>query len=879
MERILSIGLHSSCHNDFYRNQIRTCQKTWVKNCPHPIYYFAGSCHDDEFLCKDNLKIHHFDVIDNHDSCMIKQFRGLQYLYDHSPSQFYFFGDTDTYVNIPNLEKLLTKYSFQDDLYLGGHGYFRDIGKSMYYHSGGAGFILSHCSLGKLYPLIDQILQKWALICQNFNCPYLFSAADVTISYYLYSLKIYPTIVDGFHACNYQGYDNGLICCREINHETAISYHRMKSEDMLYYYSFRTLSHEKFVDNWTMVTAVYDKKSLNSLIFSLNQNLVILCSLETYSDINRLRRNYSTKTHVIITDIRNHPFYYLLNTHNQSFFLKSSKFFFLQEVIKLNPFSSSHFGWVECLNDRDFSFNFLSLSSALQEKRDLFSLCLIDYIPEETILNKEVYFSQLRSGFSGKFFTGKAEILLEVCRLFHEILQETLKEGWGETDEQLIYVIYIDHPDLFEFYFGDYGQTIINYSHIHENPFITLNNFIPKVLADKKYSLGYKAAEKLYDSYQKGLFYLSPNYHIILLELYFITSWMTDRAKCLSLVEEIKGLIEKPNYLKEFYGRQKYLFHNLDLSYHLLPLKRNVAVYSERRLPPADPQTRIFLYGNYVLSQQSFITENPIKRPRDLKSDVPYAEEIHPTITFVTSFFDLGKRENNTERRQVQVYLEKGLFLLGLDINLVIFIEEQFVDYVTEHRKAFMEKTKIIPMKFEDLHYYQHYDEIVENLKLHPIHNSSSYKDTPNYIILMWEKLEFVKRVIEDNPFKSDYVGWIDFGLTHVATTRKCLTNETFKKVPEKIKIMKLREFSYNEFNDLKTYYSYLRGIMAAGYITGSIENMLIFHRLMNIEINRCLEMKVAPVDEQILPIVISKCPDLFILYNGDYEDILDNYY
>lgn len=907
MERLLSIGLQSSCHNDFYKEQIRATQRTWVKSCPYPVYYFAGSARDEEFSVSDIFKIHHFDVIDNHDSCMIKQFRGLQYLYDYSPSQFYFFGDTDTYLHISNLEKLLKKYSPQEDLYLGGHGSVRKINKELYFHSGGAGFILSHKTLEKLIPNIDKILVEWSLVCHQYGVDYLFSSCDVTIAYYLDQLGIRPTIVDDIYACNYKGLAQENICCRHVNPEKIISCHYMSKDDMYYYHTYLHLKEQEHINNWTLVTMFYDlqigmrDKSYYyqhcQLLISLQQNFVIFCSSRSLNEIYEMRKKYNLidKTLFIVkefTDLPLYPYIEKIRSNRQNilpcadprntpeyFALVSSKFTLLQDVIEQNPFTSSHFGWIDFGYEKCNPLNLLHLSSSLRENRSKVSFCYIDYTEEGLMKDPRQYYLYGRCGIACNFFTGDREYLQKLCIQFKEKFIHSINEGYGHAEEQLIPLIYLDHPDLFDFYFGDYGQTILNYSHIQENPYITLNNFIPKVLADKKYSLGYKAAHKIYESYQKGLFYLSPHHHISLLELYFLTSWMTDREKCLSLIEEIKGLITKPNYLTEIYRRQKYLFYNLDLAYHLLPPQRNVAVYTQRRLPSPEPQTKIFLYGNYGLSSQSFITENPVIRPRELPSRIPYDEEIHPTITFITSFFDLGKRENNTQRKQSHVYLEKSLFVLNLDVNLVIFIEEEYVDYVTEHRKPFEKKTKIIPMKFEDLHYYQHYEEIAQNMKTHPIHNSSSYKDTPNYIILMWEKLEFVKKAIEDNPFKSDYFAWIDFGLTHVAKTQKCLKNETFTKVPEKIKIMKLREFSYNEFNDLRSYYSYLRGIMAAGYMTGSLENMLIFHRLMNIEISRCLEMKVAPVDEQILPIVISKCPELFILYNGDYEDILDNYY
>ena len=62
-------------------------------------------------------------------------------------------------------------------------------------------------------------------------------------------------------------------------------------------------------------------------------------------------------------------------------------------------------------------------------------------------------------------------------------------------------------------------------------------------------------------------------------------------------------------------------------------------------------------------------------------------------ITFVTAYFDLAKIENNEFRRKADHYLEYGKKLLERDINLIIYIEEENVEYISTLRESFKNNT------------------------------------------------------------------------------------------------------------------------------------------------------------------------------------------
>jgi len=87
----------------------------------------------------------------------------------------------------------------------------------------------------------------------------------------------------------------------------------------------------------------------------------------------------------------------------------------------------------------------------------------------------------------------------------------------------------------------------------------------------------------------------------------------------------------------------------------------------------------------------------------------------------VTAYFDLGKIENNNQRRQKDDYFKHAEFILSQDINLIIFIEPENQYYILEQRKDFLDKTHIITIEFNQLEYADQMDTIKRNLSLNPV--------------------------------------------------------------------------------------------------------------------------------------------------------------
>ena len=133
-------------------------------------------------------------------------------------------------------------------------------------------------------------------------------------------------------------------------------------------------------------------------------------------------------------------------------------------------------------------------------------------------------------------------------------------------------------------------------------------------------------------------------------------------------------------------------------------------------------------------------------------------------MCYNTSFINL----DNDEKKSVAWRIDKFLEIVKTGIKLCVYVdsiaEEKIQDMVSDYSNVILMKTFCI----EDLYAYNVCSKI-ENLQL-PYTNNVK-KDTKEYMIVINSKIEFVKKVMEENPFNTDYFAWIDFSITHVFTS------------------------------------------------------------------------------------------------------------
>lgn len=250
-------------------------------------------------------------------------------------------------------------------------------------------------------------------------------------------------------------------------------------------------------------------------------------------------------------------------------------------------------------------------------------------------------------------------------------------------------------------------------------------------------------------------------------------------------------------------------------------------------------------------------------------------------LTFVTCFYDLNKFELRPSLKTKENYMVWAEFLFQLDMNIVFFVSNEDYPLIFEKRMQYglLEKTLIIAREFSDLKFYCLRDELAEYKKENPILNSEPNKDSPNYIILTWNKIFFVEEVINLNHFNSTHFGWIDFGLWNVIKyDMPANVIETLKPRTDKIKILQLRNVFNKEVQNLKEYASLFRWKIAGGLWTGGKNVLLDFFKLFKAHLFKMMSLRLFCHEETLFALTYINNKHLFESYYGNYYQILINY-
>lgn len=192
--------------------------------------------------------------------------------------------------------------------------------------------------------------------------------------------------------------------------------------------------------------------------------------------------------------------------------------------------------------------------------------------------------------------------------------------------------------------------------------------------------------------------------------------------------------------------------------------------------------------------------------------------------TIVTSYID-----NVNDMNRHQNYTKHSRYLLEINIPKIIFIEKHNINLV-----PCTKYNTIIEIDRKDV-----FDINNKNIKLPSCKNV--LKDTLNYLILMNQKTEFIRKAIELNPYNTKQFIWIDFGIKHVVHDDdlfKKYINQMVSKQYNQVRIASI----WNEM-EIQDNFNKINWTFAGGVFGGDSESLLVFSdnmkRIFTNNINR----------------------------------------
>jgi uncharacterized membrane protein (GlpM family) len=240
--------------------------------------------------------------------------------------------------------------------------------------------------------------------------------------------------------------------------------------------------------------------------------------------------------------------------------------------------------------------------------------------------------------------------------------------------------------------------------------------------------------------------------------------------------------------------------------------------------------------------------------------------------TLVSSFYsEVNKRVD----RNFENYVTYGTLLLKASIPKIIFTDEHMYKQIKQYENN---NTKIVLTKKEDIYFYN----FTNKLTNFQINTTTPSKDTIDYIFIMCNKTELIKKAIELNVFNTENFTWVDFGIRHIfknntddefITKIENLTN----KVYDKVRIACIWDlnnlYNYDVYKEVLWYF--------AGGVFGGDKQMLTEFAIKTKR--KCIqiihEKNTIMWEVNVWYLIYLENKYLFDYYNCDHNNsIIDNY-
>jgi hypothetical protein len=246
-------------------------------------------------------------------------------------------------------------------------------------------------------------------------------------------------------------------------------------------------------------------------------------------------------------------------------------------------------------------------------------------------------------------------------------------------------------------------------------------------------------------------------------------------------------------------------------------------------------------------------------------------------MTILVTAFVAGANQRND--RVIDDYMNYGKKLLENPINKIVFFDDSLIGILPSYPN-----TIIIPIKKEDMYLYEYKDEITN----FALNTQTPEKDSLEYMFLMCNKTEFIRKAIELNPFHSDpfqtnQFVWVDFGINHIFKNDdamfnaviSALENKSYDNVrigsiwsPDMHTIM-TRNFRTDIYKDIAWYF-------AGGVFGGDSKSLIKFADLTKQQCIKIIaERKTLMWEVNVWFLLYLENPELFSLYQCDHNSTL----
>ena len=350
------------------------------------------------------------------------------------------------------------------------------------------------------------------------------------------------------------------------------------------------------VPNCTVVTALYNlykyhKKSVSSetcvdrinVVLELPVYLVIFTEKEFIDILTTRRREYgfSSITLIIERKFEDLPKYNYLEqikknrsiyfptrderTSAESHLLTCSKPDFILETMRLDPFHTTKFAWLDALlgiNDKmriceNYTIDkFLNVLNTITDK---FHIQILNVNNKSFKLdeNKKDYYATYKYVVCGGFFTCGIIIGQQILNRVNENFIKTTELGFGHGEEMLFLEILDEFYDNIEKGYGDYGQIINNILFPVCNLDYIYSCILQRYLDLSYHKESYDCSKKLLYSIENLKSNCAPNLYMNILFSHYIATFYYKNEEAFDVIKHIYNVCNENNELKQAFNQNK----------------------------------------------------------------------------------------------------------------------------------------------------------------------------------------------------------------------------------------------------------------------------------------------------------------------------------
>jgi FkbM family methyltransferase len=249
------------------------------------------------------------------------------------------------------------------------------------------------------------------------------------------------------------------------------------------------------------------------------------------------------------------------------------------------------------------------------------------------------------------------------------------------------------------------------------------------------------------------------------------------------------------------------------------------------------------------------------------------------SVTIVSALYYIGrdKWKHSAFPPGVDRYKSWVSNLLSLDTQLYFFVDDFYHDYIVEARKQYdpeFKKTIIKKIPITDLYFYKKYYVPEACLMFSPEFKSkvffpgSADMNYPLYHIINFSKVDFVKKVAEENPYNSTHFFWCDAGGMRDNLSK--YENVIWPKISDNCFNDKVIHFShkeqYNIYPNKDEYFrSQDRNIQGTAWIVPKEKVEPFFNKIDN-QVQTIIDEKIVGSDEKVYDFLHNEDKDFYQL-------------